>query len=122
MQQYDPWNHAEKLGVSIIEWPLRTAKGMWVPEQRAIFIRPKMRSFVELSVLAHELVHAEYCDPAGHHPKNEARANRIAAQRLINPREIAELLRLYPDGDRICRELGVTREIFQAYLDTGEVA
>ena len=95
---------------------------MWVPDRNLILIRPKMRSFVERSVLAHEIVHAEYGDPAGHSAKHETRANRIAARRLINPREWAELTRLYTDGDKICQDLGVTRELFEAYLSTGRSA
>lgn len=114
-QVYDPHAHAEKMGVRIIYHPLRASKGIWVPDKRIILCRPNLRPFVERAVLAHECVHAEHNDPAGHHPRNEARANLIAAQRLIDPREWSELTRVYSDYDHICLELGITREQFMAY-------
>ncbi|GAA3581309.1 hypothetical protein GCM10022198_00540 [Klugiella xanthotipulae] len=117
MHLYDPWEHAASLGITVVYYPLRTSKGMWVPERRMIFLRSQQRAFVERCVLAHELAHAENGDPTGHHPRYEARANRIAAERLINPRDLSELVRVYSDGDQICRELGVTRELFTAYWD-----
>ena len=70
---------------------------------------------MERAVLAHECAHAENNDPAGHHPRNESRANLAAAQRLINPREWNALTRVYGDYDRICVDLGITREQFIAY-------
>ncbi|GAA3590577.1 hypothetical protein GCM10022198_13100 [Klugiella xanthotipulae] len=79
------------------------------------FLRQGQRVFVGRCVLTHELAHAENGDPVGHHPRDEARANRVAAERLTNPRELSELVRVYPDGDQICRELGITRELFTAY-------
>lgn len=114
-QLYDPHAHAERMNVRIVYHPLRSAKGLWVPDKRLILIRPGMRTYIERAVLAHECVHAEHNDPAGHCPRNEARANLIAAKRLIDPREWHALTRAYPDYDRICLELGVTREQFIAY-------
>lgn len=116
-QVYDPSTHADQLGVSIAYHPLRASKGLWVPEHKLILIRPRMRPFIERAVLAHEVAHAVHDDPPGHSPLNEARANLYAAQRLIDPREWAELTRIYPDYDKICIELGITREMFRAYAD-----
>lgn len=114
--QYDPWTHAKELGVRVEYYNLKANYGLWVPQQNLILIRPRMRTLMERSVLAHEVVHAEYCDPPFHNSKFEARANRIAAERLINPKAYAELARIYGDGDLICRELGVSRELLQAYI------
>ncbi|MCD7100476.1 ImmA/IrrE family metallo-endopeptidase [Pseudoclavibacter sp. 13-3] len=117
MGAYDPWEHAEQLGIPVYRYPLKTAPGMWVPDQRAILMRPDLRMFEEICVLAHELVHAEYNDPAGHDGKAERRAHRIAAHRLIDQRELRALGRLYGHvDDRLCHELGVTREILTAAL------
>lgn len=114
---YDPWEHADQLGIPIYRHPLRTAPGMWLPDQRAIIIRPRLRGFEERSVLAHEIVHAEWNDPAGHNGKAERRAHRIAAERLIDRRELNALGQLYGHiDDRLCHELGVTREILTAAL------
>lgn len=114
-QLYDPRAHAEEMNVRIVYHPLRASKGLWVPDRRLILVRPGMKPFVERAVLAHECVHAECNDPAGHNPSNEAWANLRAAQRLIDPREWHVLTRIYPDYDRICTELGITRKMFLAY-------
>ena len=114
-QLYDPHAHAEQMNVRVVYHPLRASKGLWVPEQRMILLRPRMRPFVERAILTHECDHAAHDDPAGHDPRNEARANLNAAMRLIDPREWAELTRIYPDYDKICIELGITREMFRAY-------
>lgn len=103
------------MNVRIVYHPLRANKGLWVPDRRMILCRPNMRPFIERAVLAHECAHAEHNDPSGHHARNEARANLVAAQRLIDPREWSELTRVYSDYDRICVELGITREQFIAY-------
>lgn len=118
--RYDPHAHAQELGVRVEYHPLRASKGLWVPEHRLILLRPRMRPFIERAVLTHECMHAMHDDPPGHDPKREARANLEAARRLIDPREWAELTRIYPDYDRICMELGVTREMFRAYADYTE--
>jgi len=116
-QLYDPDAHAERMGVKYVYHPLRASKGLWLPEHGIILIRPGLRPFVERAVKAHENDHAEHDDPPGHHPRNEARANLNAAMKLIDPREWAELIRIYPDYDKICIELGITREMFRAYAE-----
>lgn len=115
--KYDPWEHAKELGIQVHYYPLKTYLGYWLPQHKTILIKPRLRSFMEHSVLAHELVHAEYNDPAGHFPKHEARANRIAASRLIDPRSLQTLLKLYPLDDNLCHELGVSRELLLAIVD-----
>lgn len=115
VSRYDPWEHAEQMGVNVHFYPLRSVLGAWVPSERTILIRPGMAPFMERAILAHECAHAERDDPAGHHPGNEAKANLAAARRLINRDEIVDLLNIYSDYDHICRELGVTREMFIEY-------
>ena len=112
---YDPHVHAESLGLNVIYHPLKTSYGLWVPEKKMILIRPNLSGLIERSVLAHEIVHSEF-DDRGNNPKQEARANRLAAQRLIDPKVLQQLLRIYPVNDIVCHELGVTRELLQAYL------
>lgn len=89
-----------------------------MPEHHAILLRPRLRAFEERCVLTHEIVHAEWGDTTGHTGKPEHRAHRIAAERLVDPRELAALHRLYGTSDRLCHELGVTREILTAALET----
>lgn len=121
-QTYDPHEHARRLGVQIVHHTLRSTKGLWVPSRRMVLIGRGLRPFMERAVLAHELDHAEHDDPPGHHPRNEARANLHAAQRLIDPREWYALTRIYPDYDKICIELGITREQFVAYAEHEDIA
>lgn len=114
---YDPWEHADQLGIPIYRHPLRTAPGMWMPEHHAILLRPRLRAFEERCVLTHEIVHAEWGDTTGHTGKPEHRAHRITAERLVDPLELRALVRLYGHvDDRLCHELGVTREILTAAL------
>lgn len=113
---YDPHAHAESMRIHVEYHPLKTALGLWIPERQSIFIKPGLSGLMERSVLAHELVHLEFNDPPGHNPRYEHRANRIAAQRLIDPRAFKQLIRIYPVGDHLCHELGVSRELLIEYL------
>jgi len=40
---YDPWEHAERLGIHVVYGRLRTANGLWLPEHRTIVLKPRMR-------------------------------------------------------------------------------
>ena len=112
---YDPRQHADEMNVQIIYHSLRDNYGVWVPERRIIIIDRNCPAHMQTPVLAHECDHAQHNDPAGHHARKEARANLNSARRLISPSEFDALTVMYPDYDRICLELGVTREQFTAY-------
>lgn len=117
MGEYDPWAHAEKLHVPVYRQQLRTRPGFWLPDQHAIIIRSGMRPFEERSVLAHELVHVKWNDTCNT-PRAEHRANRVAAQRLIDPRALATLSRIYTEpSEAWCHELGATPELILAALE-----
>ena len=69
-----------------------------------------------LCSLAHELGHAHYGDPPGHHGAHEIRADRFAARLLINPTEYATAEAIYgPHPAAIAAELGVTVNILKSW-------
>lgn len=114
-RSYDPWAHAEQLGIDVIVRPLRTAHGLWLPDMNTIAIHSRIRAGAQRLVLAHELGHADL----GHRddrPKHEHQADVYAARNLICPDELHDLYKWCPDEQRIISELGVTTRLFRAYV------
>jgi len=119
---YDPHQHAEELGLEVRYYPLKTCVGLYRADENAILIRPGLRAAVERSVLAHEIAH----HLLGHSTprvgawarKQEIAADRMAAQALINPRELRDIARTTPDRGRWAVELGVSGDLLTAFLDT----
>lgn len=124
---YNPWDHAETLGVSVGWHPLKHSNGIWLPSHERIVLNTALPEWAVTPVLAHECVHAEYHDPPGQVERHERRANRIAAERLIDPERLEYLAKTTPDYDRLCIELGVTRPMLIEYalkycVGAGELA
>lgn len=96
--------------------------GGWFPAQRLIVVRPDLGPCNRVHTLGHELGHAAHGDPAGHHPRCEARADMFAADYLINPREYAELEIIY-DGHlgAIAAEMGVTVSLLATWRANQEM-
>ena len=112
---YDPWVHAEQLGVEVIHRPLRTAHGLWLPDMNTIVIHSRLRAAAQRNVLAHEIGHADL----GHRddrPKHERQADVYAARNLICPDELDDLYKWCPDEGRVISELGVTTRLFRAFV------
>lgn len=112
---YDPYEHADRMGIPVIQGRLRTANGLWIPEERVIVLRPGMRRLLERSTLAHELGHAAL----GHRddrPRHERQADIYAARHLIDPHHLADVARGHPDPGQWCTELDVTPRILETYL------
>lgn len=117
---YDPWVHAEQLGLHVIEGnPGEGNRGLWVGNH-TIILKPGLTALQARSTLAHEIVHAEYDQPLiPHHlsPKAEARADRIAAERLIDNKDFVRLAEMYPDNPaQLAFELGVTPKMLETYI------
>lgn len=111
---YDPWVHAEDLGIEVVSTPLRTAHGLWVPDHNTIMVHSLLRFAYQRTVLAHEIGHAVH----GHRddrPKHEQQADKFAAYHLIDPGELADLYRAYSDDRQVILELGVTTRLFRSY-------
>lgn len=113
---YDPKAHAEDLGISVKLHPVRTAKALTLPDQKIILIRPRLHAVHFRSVLAHEIVHFEFLD-FGCLPWQEERADRIAAQRLIQHGDLRRAASMYDHEDLIARELDVTTKILKAWKE-----
>lgn len=117
---YNPWEHADQLGLRVIEGDPGTGnRGLWAGNG-LIILKPHQTQLKARCTLSHEIVHAQYDPPLiPHHlsPKAEARADRIAAHRLITPDDYARLVKIYPDNPaQLAFELGVTPKILTAYL------
>lgn len=114
-RSYDPWVHADQLGIDVVVRRLRTAHGRWFPEYNQILISDRLRVGDQRLVLAHELGHGvlQHLDDR---PKYEKQADQFAARNLICPDELADLYEWCPDEQRIVAELGVTTRLFRAYV------
>lgn len=115
---YDPWEHAEALGIEIVTRPLRTAHELWLPEYRTLIVHSRLRAAHQRSALAHGVAHAALAHEDDR-PKHENQADRYAARNLIDPVELADLYRWCPDESRIVTELGVTHRLFRAFVQAG---
>lgn len=112
---YDPWEHADRLGIPVIVRRLRTANGLWMPEYGQILISDRLRVGQQRLVLSHELGHGVLMHPDDR-PKYEKQADQFAAQNLICPEELADLYGWCQDERRIVAELGVTTTLFRSYV------
>ncbi|HAT1445493.1 TPA: ImmA/IrrE family metallo-endopeptidase [Corynebacterium striatum] len=99
-----------------IRWHRGGPKAAWLPHKRIITLRVGMDDVTTLCSLAHELGHAHYGDPPGHHGAHELRADRFAARILVNPAEYATAEALYgPQPSLIAHELGVTVKVLKTW-------
>lgn len=113
---YDPFAHAEQLGIRVRFGRLRTSNGLWLPEHRTIVIKEGMRAMHTRVALTHEIGHADL----GHEddrPKHERQADRYAARKLVDPHRLRELAAWSTDRHRIAHELGVTQRILNAFVE-----
>lgn len=112
---YDPWVHADQLGIQVVVRRLRTAHGRWFPDYNTIALSSRLRAGDQRLVLSHEVGHAALLHQDDR-PKHEKQADQFAARNLIDPEELADLYEWCPDEQRIVAELGVTTTLFRAYL------
>ncbi|UCR88327.1 ImmA/IrrE family metallo-endopeptidase [Mycetocola spongiae] len=115
MSSYNPYNHAEALGVKVAHRSLGRETGLWVPRLNTIFLRPGMSARQERSVLAHEIAHREL----GHTlctRKTEAEADRRAAGMLLSPAKVLGALDRGASQADVAAEFGVTDRLLRAFL------
>ncbi|WP_205820399.1 ImmA/IrrE family metallo-endopeptidase [Microbacterium sp. K22] len=112
---YDPWEHADALGIEVVVRRLRTANGRWFPDYNTIVISDRLRSRDQRLVLSHEIGHGVLLH-TDETVKSEKQADQFAARNLICPDELADLYEWCPDERRIAAELGVTTTLFRAYV------
>ncbi|MCK8477194.1 ImmA/IrrE family metallo-endopeptidase [Microbacterium aurugineum] len=94
---------------------LRTARGRWFPDYNTIVISDKIRVRDQRLVLSHEIGHGVMLHD-DESPKHERQADQFAARNLICPDELADLYGWCEDERRIVAELGVTTNLFRAYV------
>ena len=116
---YDPFEHAEAIGLQVIHRPIRTAHELWLPDLYTIVLKKGLRSVHQRNALAHGIGHAAL----GHvddRPKHEHQADQYASLYLIDPAEFAAVTRWTNDPATIALELGVTQRLLEAYLSRSE--
>jgi hypothetical protein len=114
---YDPYQHAEELGVTVLHRPIRTAHELWLPERNVVVVRSGLRRIHDRSALAHGLAHAALGHPDDR-PKHEVQADRYAANRLVNEDEAVAVLRWTEDPARIALELGVSGRLWRVWYNS----
>lgn len=113
--RYDPYEHAEALGIEVIHRPIKSACGLWLPDHNLIVIRSGMRRIHDRSTLAHEIAHAEL----GHtddRPLHEKRADMFAAEYLVAEPEARRAAAIVPDIHGLAFELCVSVRILSAWF------
>ncbi|MEG8035057.1 ImmA/IrrE family metallo-endopeptidase [Sphingomonas sp. LR61] len=114
LNDYDPYAHAEMLGIRVIHRRLTTGTGLWVPDHRVIFVQDRLRRVHDRSTLAHEIGHAAL----GHRddrPKHEVQADRFAAERMIDRERLVDLMQWSPDPSRWATEMDVSTKLIRVY-------
>lgn len=113
---FDPFEHAEKLGIQVLYRRIRTANGLWLPDRNLIVIKDGMRAVHTRAALAHELGHVHH-GHADDRPKHEIQADRWAANQLIERSQFDALAGWVEHPQRMAAELGVTQRLFRAYVN-----
>lgn len=104
-----------------IRWHRGGPKAAWLPHRSTITLRVGMDDTTTLCSLAHELGHAHYGDPPGHHGAHEIRADRFAASLLVSPTEYATTEAIYgPHPATLANELGVTVKVLKTWQNIYE--
>lgn len=119
--EYDPYEHAEQLGLTVLHRPIREANGLWIPDYGTIVLRTGMGRILERCTLAHEIGHFAHGhrDETRMHQsqKHEIQADKFAANHLIDHARLLEHGRWMTEPN-LALELGVTIRILRMYLNT----
>ncbi|MFJ3030991.1 ImmA/IrrE family metallo-endopeptidase [Rothia terrae] len=119
MNNYDPFQHADKLGVEVCweELP-HNMHGLWTGTR--VLLDPRLSTRQIRCDLSHELVHVELDEPYLHKSyavRVENRCDKVAAARLIDYTEYHYLARAYRDNlPLLAVELGVTQEMLETFI------
>lgn len=119
--KYDVLAEADRAGMRITYGdPGPGLAGVYNRSTQTATIRPRETWRGERGAICHELIHHEYLDDTTHnyltHLKREARCDRIAAYRLIDPAELAEVMAFTQDPAEWCRALDVLPWVISTYM------
>lgn len=122
MEFYQLVNDAHAAGIAVMTRSIGRHHGRYLHKHRLIMLSPRLTGPQTLSILAHELGHAHYGDDGPQEDDVEARAWRWAARALITAQdyELAERVVGHHRG-AIARELGVTRQVVDAWVEDQEL-
>jgi Zn-dependent peptidase ImmA (M78 family) len=120
-RDYDPFAHAEALGIEVIYRPLTTANELWLPDHHTLVIKEGMRQVHRRNACAHGVAHAALAHRDSR-PKHEIQADRYASENLIDYDELVELMKWTPDSARLANELGVTTRLLRVFLNVHRLA
>lgn len=128
---YDPWADLHARPHICCDWhsvELPKGQAWWLPDVLGIVLDRRLTRVERRCALAHELRHVDNHDEQVAHigpdgprlaRRQEARANREAAHRLINLGALAASLRAQPDNPAaVAEELDVTTDVLHCRLDT----
>lgn len=119
MEQYNPWaDLARRPDIVCRSCRLPHGTGMWFPDLPAIALDERLDRVGRRCALAHELVHVDHGDTQVAHlgpdgprqaRRQERRADREAARRLVPLADLARSLACHPhDLEAAAEELDVT--------------
>lgn len=120
--QYDPWAHAEDLGLTVIEKRLHgTRRGEYWHDQQLVILRTGLSQRAARSTLAHEVAHALAGDKPTMfgplHRRAEIRASRTAATWLVDADEYVAAEQLHAGHlPAIAYELNVTPKVLEDWI------
>lgn len=112
--EYSPWLDAALRYPQIhIEWhPIAPAHAVWEPGSDVILVDENITRAERRCALAHELAHMDVgdrpTDSCWFAAKQETAADKLAARRLIDYRDLAEVMRSCEDPREVAAELDVT--------------
>jgi Zn-dependent peptidase ImmA (M78 family) len=104
---------------------LDEGRGWWCPDERVILLDDRLDRRTARCVLAHELGHAllghtgapPFGDVGWLARRQEAQADRWAADRLLDHADVVAVLAAYPDDvDQAALELDVTTGVLRTWL------
>lgn len=120
-RRYAPAVILEELGIPVVRTWLRDTWGAWSREKRSIVIASGLSPIQERCVLAHELEHALADDgECGNwlaSIRQERRADKEAARKLVAISDLAEVAQWTTDLHSAAAELQVTERLLEVRLD-----
>lgn len=121
---FDPWDAADRLGITVVRVPLRNARG-YTDGHSTIWVHDKLTRCEERVAATHELVHVTQGHVGRQAPEVEELVRRVTARWLVPWPLVLEGLNTSAPLPWIAERLCVTPEVVLdriAYATCGELA